>query len=241
MSGKIKTLERTAKEILRHLIRRFVARAKAADSEPPSRKERFSLIYRHGLWTDGDPAVPLSGGGSTLQATQTIRERLPELLQDLQCETLLDVGCGDFTWMSTVALPCRYIGADVVPSVIESNSKFADDRRTFVLHDAVNEQLPEADVVLCREVLFHLSLEDALSVLRTILRSERSYLVATTDARTLFNGDIETGDFRLLNLEKRPFRFPPPLRTLPDEWMSEGRRLGVWQIESIRSALGGST
>ena len=55
---------------------------------------------------------------------------------------------------------------------------------------------------------------------------------------TLFNSDIQSGDFRLLNLERAPFRLPPPQRLISDDLVVAGRRLGVWRAADVASALG---
>ena len=64
--------------------------------------------------------------------------------------------------MKEVDLPCNYIGLDIVKEVIEENrQQYADEGIKFDHHNAVEDKLPEtSDIVLCREVLFHLSFED---------------------------------------------------------------------------------
>lgn len=160
------------------------------------------------------------------------------MLQRVEAKTLLDVGCGDFTWMKAVDLPCRYVGIDIVPSVIAGNERaHGSATRRFAVIDAVSEPLPEADVVLCREILFHLSFEDALCALRNIVSGDREYLIATTDRNSPFNSDIATGDFRLLNLQRRPFRFPEPMMEIGDSAMNPTRVLAAWRVGDIRAAL----
>ena len=110
-----------------------------------------------------------SGLGS--EETSTIASSLsfPRLLHSLHCKVLLDVGCGDWNWMKNVQLPCGYIGIDIVPEVIEANLRHKCPRVEFCVVDAVNSALPDADVALCREILFHLSFQDAQSALSKIV------------------------------------------------------------------------
>ena len=237
--GKKRVL-RTAKELTRHLLHSLGWRRKLPHLQAESREERFARIYEAGVWRLDDPNSPASGWGSSLAATELVRRALPALLERLSAETLLDVGCGDFTWMKDVALSCAYVGIDIVPSIIAANrDAYGSPRRTFMLCDAVKETLPEADVVLCREVLFHLSFADAIAALKNIFAGDRRYLITTTDHDTAFNSDIETGDFRLVNLEKRPFRLPPPLFEIGDSAVAKGRRLGVWNMAEVRASLDG--
>ncbi len=226
---------RTIKEVVRHLLYRTGLRIKASHVTAGDRRERFEDIYKKGVWSYGRDDVPSSGEGSSLAATEALRAQLPGLLRALDAKLLLDVGCGDFTWISQIDLPCDYIGADIVPSLIEVNAaRYASPSRTFLVADAVTQALPNANVVLCREVLFHLSFSDAKAALRNILNTGCSHLLVTSDSDTLFNADIESGDFRLLNLRRRPFGFPIPVRTVDDSAVSKGRFIGVWEAAAIR-------
>lgn len=231
-------LIRTMKEIARHSLHLLGWKRSYAYLREKDRQARFSAIYETGVWRRGDPTVSGSGEGSTLDATQAIRGSLPEALERLGARMLLDVGCGDFTWMREITLPCEYVGIDLVSSVIGTNrDAYESVGRRFLVADAVVDPLPKADVVLCREVLFHLSLDEALSAVRNILSGDRRYLIATTDRATLFNADIETGDFRMLNLERKPFFFPRPLMELSDGAMEAQRVLAIWNVAQLRAKL----
>jgi hypothetical protein len=168
-----------------------------------------------------------------LEATQTIRSRLPRILDEIHAGTLLDIGCGDFTWMKDVRLNQAYIGADIVDRVIAENQRFATERRRFCRLDAIHEPLPEADAVLCRETLFHLSLIDGKRLLANLFSKPRKWLFCMTDTITAFNSDIHTGDFRPLNLRRAPFRFPAPDRIIEDSAVNSGRWMGMWDVRRL--------
>ncbi|MGP9814530.1 class I SAM-dependent methyltransferase [Rhodopseudomonas sp. NSM] len=238
-------IERTAKEIVRHALTRLalhgivdgIRSAKGfsvGHYRSGSLAARFGEIYEVGLWTGGTGDVPLSGTGSTLAATRSIREGLPALLQKIGAEALLDVGCGDLTWMSTIDLGIDYVGVDVVESVVRRNIEaYGSERRRFLCRDAMTGDLPEADTVLCREVLFHLGFAEIAAVLRNIASKPRRWLIATTDASTLFNADIRCGDYRVLNLRLSPFGFPEPDHWIDDSAQIPGRRLAVWSFDRL--------
>lgn len=194
-------------------------------------QERFEDIYEQGVWKQSLDHRSLSGAGSEMSATSDLREQLPKLLSDLGACSLLDVGCGDWNWAKHIEFPCRYIGIDIVRAVIEANQEHARDNVEFILCDAISSQIPKADVAICREVLFHLSLSDAFAVIQNIKKSA-SFLIATTDD-ILFNSDIMTGDFRCLNLQRAPFRFPQPVLWIQDEAVCHGRKLGVWDTKDL--------
>jgi SAM-dependent methyltransferase len=243
MTGRLVS---TGKEVIRHLAhtlganRAFdavrVARGASAKTHLalPAIEDRFRAIYEKGLWRRGRDEVPGSGEGSTLGATASLRRELPAILHRVGAKTLLDIGCGDFTWVKEIPLEQAYIGIDIVRSVIKENNRlYANEKRRFLCLNAVNDELPDADVVLCREILFHLSFADALALLKNVKRPNVQYLIATTDSATLFNADVRSGDFRVLNLRKAPFRLPAPQFVIDDSVSWPGRTMGVWRRDCI--------
>jgi SAM-dependent methyltransferase len=238
------SLSRSLKELSRGLMSRaglgdiytLARRARGINMDhlrPRELSERFSAIYRNGTWLASDGSGPLSGLGSSLAATAKVRAELPVLLSKLRTRVLLDIGCGDFNWMQNVDLPCAYIGVDIVPDLVEQNALRYGGRREFLLLDATAAELPSADSVLCREVLFHLSFSDAQRILRNIKSSGAQFLIATNDRGLRFNSDVTSGDFRLLNLCKPPFRFPQPILSIADDSVNRDRIMGVWNISDL--------
>ena len=200
-----------------------------------TRAERFAKIYETGVWLNDRTTGALSGLGSELERTQSIREQLPKLLAEYSVESILDIGCGDWTWMRHVDMPCTYIGVDIVGSVISSNAKlFGNSRRSFRVLDAVEEALPDCDAILCREVIFHLSFSDSRRLIKNILKSQARYLFTTNDTDVDCNVDIRSGDFRFLNLRKKPYNFPEPVTCIPEDGVSKHRQLGVWRLDMLR-------
>ncbi len=194
---------------------------------------RFNAIYARGIWKNGRSDIPASGPGSALISTTALRRELPELLDKIGAKILLDVGCGDFTWMKEVSISQYYIGTDIVQSVIDLNKVFFNENRRFECLNAISDKLPDADTILCREVLFHLSLDDACSAMRNILERPRRWFIATTETTTKFNADIRTGDYRPLNLQRPPFRFPNPDYIIDDTEVVAGRFLAAWRVERL--------
>lgn len=231
----------TLRELLRHSLYRTgileplrrLRSGKVKRGEGQSLEDRFSHIYAEGIWKAA-PGDPLSGAGSNPEVAGRLGSLLPALVERLGVGTFLDVGCGDFSWMRNVDLGCEYIGIDIVPDVIARN--MADhgrpDRR-FLTLNAVSQKLPKADMVLCREVLFHLSFADARALIRNVAQSRAKWLLATTDDLTAFNADIESGDFRILNLSRSPFQFDKPMEVLKDDGLVASRRMGVWEVNRL--------
>ncbi|QDL11983.1 class I SAM-dependent methyltransferase [Brasilonema octagenarum UFV-E1] len=197
----------------------------------------FRHIYQTNHWRGSDS---VSGEGASSTQTQQIEAKLPALLKTLQVDVLLDLPCGDFSWMQLIDLPVsRYIGADIVSELILENQKrYGSQNHQFLTLDFLSEPLPTADLLLCRDCFVHLSFGDIFSALNNMKRSQITYLLTTTFPNCEENEDITTGDWRLLNLEKPPFSFPTPLQLI-NEQCSEGggifrdKSLGLWLLQDI--------
>lgn len=204
-----------------------------------SREETFRLIREKGLWKGSES---VSGAGSGQEQTHQLKIELPRLVTRLGVASMLDLPCGDFTWMQDVALPvASYIGADIIPEIIEENQRrFGTAGRRFEVLDLTADDLPEVDLLLCRDALVHLSFADARSALHNVVHSRIRYLLVTTFPGCTMNEDITTGDWRLLNLEKPPFSFPPPQHVVNEGCTeADGRyrdkSLGLWQVSDLRA------
>jgi hypothetical protein len=202
-----------------------------------SMQEAFEYIHRTRHWAGGES---VSGEGATEAQTGRLRQIVADVVRDLGVRTLLDVPCGDFGWMRTVDLGgARYIGGDIVPALIaERQARDADDRHAFVVLDVAGDPLPAADLILCRDVFVHFSFADIRRTIDNIRRSGIPRLLTTTFPDHAVNEDITTGDWRLLNLERAPFHFPPPERLL-NEGCTEGggiyadKSLGLWDVARL--------
>jgi len=105
----------------------------------------------------------------------------------------------------------QYIGGDILPELAAANEqRYGGPGRRFVTLDLLADDLPDADLLLCRDCLVHLSFEAAGAALANIRRSRCRWLLTTTFPGCAANEDIVTGDWRPLNLELPPFNLPPP-------------------------------
>jgi SAM-dependent methyltransferase len=210
----------------------------ASQGKHLDRTEIFRQIWRSNHWGGSES---LSGPGSGEDQTAAIRASLPDLFRRLSVGSLLDVPCGDWRWMSKVPLGgIDYTGGDLLPEVVDANqARFGGPGRRFVQLDLVHSPLPDADLLLCRDCLVHLSYADIRAALANLTRSHISWLLTTTFPGEAVNADIVTGDWRPLNLEAPPFSLPPPAELL-NEQCTEGqgvfsdKSLGLWRIDDLR-------
>jgi len=176
----------------------------------------FAAIYRDGMWGSHES---VSGTGSTLQATEFIRQRLPDLFSSLGVRSIVDVPCGDFHWMQAVVdnSKLRYHGFDIVPDLIRQNIKrYGNATTQFSVLDIVKSVPPKADLVFCRHLLIHLTFPDGIAAIRNFQRSGSRYLLITSQPDCPENVEIgSTGMYRPVNLELSPFRLSPIAR-IPD-------------------------
>jgi hypothetical protein len=212
------------------------------DKIPPSienadRRVVFQKIYNENYWGGQESR---SGPGSTLGYTKPLRRKLARCLKERNVKTLLDAPCGDFNWMRHVRLPpgTNYLGADIVPELISSLQKtYCGGSRCFKLIDIVDGSLPEADLWLCRDALFHLPNRDIETVLANFANSSISYLLTTTFDFPKCNDDVEPGGFRPINLRVAPFSLPAPLSRITDfvvPWPP--RFLALWSRQQVASS-----
>ena len=198
----------------------------------------FARIYETDLWAGPESR---SGEGSGLAATALLREELPVLLRRVGARRLLDVPCGDFHWMRHVDLRgVEYVGGDIVEAIVERNEALFGEpgRRRFVRVDLTAGPLPDADVMLCRDCLVHLSYANIARALRVVQASGVRYLLTTTFPSIDANADAADGDWRPLNLRLAPFGLPAPLWSLAEGCEEEGgayadKSLAMWAVADL--------
>lgn len=198
----------------------------------------FSQHYKTNFWGDQESR---SGPGSTLAYTKNVRQILPELLSGLDVKVMLDAPCGDFNWMKEVEFSAgtKYIGCDIVPEMIEDlKIKYGNKNREFNVLDIVGGTIPYADLWLCRDVLFHLDNDDVLHVLKNFIDSDIPWILTSTHIEGNNKRDIQSGDFRLLNLEAAPFNLPKAERYISDYIPGfPVRHLGLWHRDTLQQWL----
>jgi 2-polyprenyl-3-methyl-5-hydroxy-6-metoxy-1,4-benzoquinol methylase len=167
-----------------------------------SNKEVFSKIYKEDLWHGG------SGAGSKLENVKEYVDILQKYIDKPEVKTVLDLGCGDWQFSKFLDLSSvSYLGVDVVESVIESNStSYSASNIKFISRDITTYEVPKADLIICKDVLQHLSNKDVVTILVKIITSSKFSLI-TNDFKpeNTENKDINNGDYRCLDLTLSPF------------------------------------
>ncbi|WP_052245342.1 hypothetical protein [Halocynthiibacter namhaensis] len=196
--------------------------------------------------------APRSGPGSTLEATASLRDALPDLFAKYKVKTFLDAPCGDWHWMREVDLTSiNYIGADISSEVLQTvESQHAGPRRKFIHLDITSDPLPKADMMMCRDCLFHLKFWLRWAFFQNFVESEIPYLLTTMHHVETNQNLRMNGGFKWFNPCAGPFNFPDPLVSISEtgeinldsEYLKtrkgmDQRSLGVWSREQIADAL----
>ena len=226
----------TAKSLIRSVERRLelLVGPKVTDLLG-LRQRRFEAAARTGVWSEDGESI--SGSGSALAATASLREALPGLLTDLGVRRMADIPCGDWNWMKTLDLPVEYyFGGDLVESIVVANQRaFARPGVEFGHFDLCVDPLPDVDLVLCRDVFIHFSFSDYNRVFQSVLNSSAEHFASTTFVEQAVNADQPTGIlWRPINLEAPPYNLPPPIRTVVDNFNRADQRLCVWRVDDLR-------
>ncbi|MBK8302212.1 MAG: class I SAM-dependent methyltransferase [Chloracidobacterium sp.] len=199
--------------------------------------EIFSDYYRSNSWGDDET---VSGVGSRLNSTVNLRAKLPSLFEQFEIKSILDAPCGDHNWFSHVERgEIRYLGVDIVPELVEKNrQKYGDEKTDFMRLDITHDPLPAADLMICRDLLAHLSFKNIGRIFENIVNSDIKYLLLTHHHECIGNNDAFSGGYRPLNLELFPFDFPEPLLAI-DDWREDQtpRRMCLWETTKASEAL----
>jgi hypothetical protein len=135
-----------------------------------------------------------------------------------------------------------YIGGDIVPSIVEANRRqHAKESRRFIQLDLTRDALPDADVLLCRDCLVHLSYANIHAVFANIARSNIRYLLMTSFPGRRDNYDVADGDWRALDFAAPPFSLPAPVLTIVEECVEEegayaDKSLVAWPVDALRAS-----
>lgn len=176
----------------------------------------FDQIYSTSYWGNG------SGGGSSPDATLPYKNFLENFIRSKGVKSIVDLGCGDWQFSRFVDFSgATYRGFDVAKSVINENrKKYSSENVEFSLMDDYCS-LPPADLLLCKDVLQHLSNEEVVKVLNVLPNFKFSLITNDISNMSmlgnllwtakqsfsvpLINRDIKIGDYRLLDPTLKPF------------------------------------
>ena len=167
-------------------------------------EKEFTKIYDDNGWKEMG-----SGFGSLAKNTEIYRLFLQKYLHENNIQSVVDIGCGDWQFSKLIDWSAiQYTGFDIVKSVVEKNQKqFSASNITFIHGNPLNLDLPEADLLICKDVLQHLPNEEISSLLPQFSKFKHCLITNDVDPVSLTsnNPNIPSGSYRPIDLTKPPF------------------------------------
>jgi hypothetical protein len=224
------------KHILKPLIPKFLLQARRdiinylsnLSYRNKSAQEVFHKIYQENIW-GGEGDFHSGSGSADSKVIQPYVKSLKEFCASFENKpTAVDLGCGDFIIGSqTFMFFSQYTACDVVKKLIDRNAaKYNHANLKFVALDAIKDAFPQADILIIRQVLQHLSNKDIINVILNIGDKFRFWVVTEeipTKPDFIPNLDKPTGPhIRMVLVEsgsgvvltKPPFNIKPKSNTL---------------------------
>ena len=149
-----------------------------------------------------------SGPGSTMEYTKPVRQTLKKFIKEEGINTIFDAPCGHGEWMCDVlsSVDVSYLGIDVTPISVETARETCEAKNAvFEVADIFEYDFPAVDLIICRDFLFHCSLELGQKVIDKIRSSGSKYVGFTSFPNHPTNTDVTNYGYRPINMEKSPY------------------------------------
>ena len=120
------------------------------------------------------------GKGSTVEGTRVVKDYIEKIVCEYNIKSVSDAPCGQYNlWTKDVDFNgADYTGYDInAELVVLNNREFPHIK--FVEFDVVNQVLPYADLIMCKDLLFHFPNNFAMRAIQNFKRSDSKYLLCT--------------------------------------------------------------
>ena len=187
------------------------------NKKPWPTKKAMEQIYNKNLWGDNNSKFYSGFGSHNPELVEPYIRVVKEFLTSFKKTiTVCDLGCGDFNiGRQLVEYTKNYIGIDIVENLISYNiENYKADNLKFQCLDIAKENIPQADCVILRQVLQHLSNKEVQSIIKKL--GDFKFIILTEhipNGDFLPNKDIISGQgIRLkqqsgIDISKYPFNF----------------------------------
>lgn len=159
----------------------------------------FNSIYESNFWGYG------SGPGSDEKLCENYVKFLQDFFKEKKITSIVDCGCGDWQFSKNIDFSgIDYKGFDVANFVIEKNiNQFQKENVSFFLYKGDFNLLPNADLIICKDVLQHLNNGKISEFIANLYRFK--FALITNDIGKDVNNDCLNGGYRSIDLRKAPF------------------------------------
>lgn len=174
----------------------------------------FSGIYKRNEW-GGTPGSFYSGEGTHHPDTLRYIQQVNAFIAERKIKSVLEIGCGDFHVSGQILqnLDVSYLGGDVVDDLIAHHQKnYQTDKIRFQKINAIDDELPSADLIIIRQVLQHLSNDHIQKILNKLSKFKYALITEHLPAspQAEYNLDKITGPHIRMKFNSGVFIDKPP-------------------------------
>jgi len=229
----------------------YTGRARSFEARPRryglnSSENKFDRIYREQIWSGKDDGIPLSGPGSQVESSLPVIDFINHAVEQEKISSVLDLGCGDLTYISTVdhitSGKVSYTGTDISDFILRENSK-KYPWFNGVSMDITEPRKFEADLIIIKDLLFHLTNEQIESLFENLTNSRFRFCLVTTMKNISNRGRTldPRHNYADVNIRVAPFFRNRYLHTIarPRSANTSKRKSGeflVYDMESFRTS-----
>ena len=192
----------------------------------------FTSIYKTAGWGTSSSSHTRSGSGSTMKGAFETIVNLEPKFRELNITSIADVPSGDCGWqfaLTTINAADAYFGGDITPHVAQENAKRFQKHlnKAFAFWDLVECPIPQwhttcdstprhFDIVIVRDVIQHMTVNNAMKALKSIVEQSGASYIAVTSFSSVTCTDqcsaaiLSDGGFYHNNLHCPPWNFPQP-------------------------------
>jgi hypothetical protein len=187
----------------------------------------------------------LSGGGSTKSINLFRNKFLANFINEKDIKLIYDI-CGDCNWqndfMKLINIKdAKYFGLDVSKHALDlakqknkSNPLMSFAEAPINLCETeLNCSDNEKSLIIIKEVIQHLPLNQGIKMLQNIKNSGIKYIAITNHDKNLFNSaniDVEIGGFYPNNMFLPPFNFKNPLKDVNDIILYDSNKMAYGNL-----------
>ena len=155
--------------------------------------EEFQKVYKDMKW--GQSRLYNEYGGSGMGSSPKYVQKLISFIQKYILEKdisiFLDIGCGECEWQRIIdweVLGCEYIGIELISDVVERVKLDLCDRKnmTLIQGNCLEMNLPEADLVLSKEIFQHWPIHVTNNFLEEVFKVSNNHLTYNCDSSLSF-------------------------------------------------------
>ena len=221
----------------------------------PTAEQAFSAIYKHDRWGGGSDqkAGGGSGGGSSELGAIGASRIIFHLAMKYAVSGIVDAPCGAMAWQESLvnqlqhAIPgFRYLGLDVVQSVVERNrARFVSRPNvTFVEADLTRPESVQVKgaygLLFSRDSMMHNTLEGCWQMLDTFTRSPVKYVLLGSygaDKPGRRNGAVQNGRWFSIQLDRPPFGMQYIEKIPEANIVGENKYMFLYDRKALRKEL----